>query len=125
MSEEAEELKKIRVELQWLTWGLVRIPLIGLVIFLVFQALSGGSGAPEEPLPSSPATSLDKVCRETNDGRLAVEVGQRTLYIDNPASYRKLSPEEKWKLWDINGDGTATTEEIEAGISKLQASENE
>ena len=125
MSEEAEELKKIRGELQWLTWGLVRIPLIGLVIFLVFQALSGGSGAPEEPLPSSPATSLDKVCRETNDGRLAVEVGQRTLYIDNPASYRKLSPEEKWKLWDINGDGTATTEEIEAGISKLQASENE
>ena len=125
MSEEAEELKKIRVELQRLTWGLVRIPLIGLVIFLVFQALSGGSGAPEEPLPSSPATSLDKVCRETNDGRLAVEVGQRTLYIDNPASYRKLSPEEKWKLWDINGDGTATTEEIEAGISKLQASENE
>jgi hypothetical protein len=125
VSEEAEELKKIRVELQWLTWGLVRIPLIGLVIFLVFQALSGGSGAPEEPLPSSPATSLDKVCRETNDGRLAVEVGQRTLYIDNPASYRKLSPEEKWKLWDINGDGTATTEEIEAGISKLQASENE
>ncbi len=125
MSEEAEELKKIRVELQWLTWGLVRIPLIGLVIFLVFQALSGGSGAPGEPLPSSPATSLDKVCRETNDGRLAVEVGQRTLYIDNPASYRKLSPEEKWKLWDINGDGTATTEEIEAGISKLQASENE
>jgi hypothetical protein len=65
------------------------------------------------------------VCRETNDGRLAVEVGQRTLYIDNPTSYRKLSPEEKWKLWDINGDGTATTEEIEAGISKLQASENE
>jgi len=125
VSEEAEELKKIRGELQWLTWGLVRIPLIGLVIFLVFQALSGGSGAPEEPLPSSPATSLDKVCRETNDGRLAVEVGQRTLYIDNPASYRKLSPEEKWKLWDINGDGTATTEEIEAGISKLQASENE
>jgi len=125
VSEEAEELKKIRVELQWLTWGLVRIPLIGLVIFLVFQALSGGSGAPGEPLPSSPATSLDKVCRETNDGRLAVEVGQRTLYIDNPASYRKLSPEEKWKLWDINGDGTATTEEIEAGISKLQASENE
>ena len=125
MSEEAEELKKIRGELQWLTWGLVRIPLIGLVIFLVFQALSGGSGAPGEPLPSSPATSLDKVCRETNDGRLAVEVGQRTLYIDNPASYRKLSPEEKWKLWDINGDGTATTEEIEAGISKLQASENE
>ena len=125
MSEETEELKKIRVELQWLTWGLVRIPLIGLVIFLVFQALSGGSGAPEEPLPTSPATSLDKVCRETNDGRLAVEVGQRTLYIDNPASYRKLSPEEKWKLWDINGDGTATTEEIEAGISKLQASENE
>ena len=125
MSEETEELKKIRVELQWLTWGLVRIPFIGLVIFLVFQALSGGSGAPEEPLPTSPATSLDKVCRETNDGRLAVEVGQRTLYIDNPASYRKLSPEEKWKLWDINGDGTATTEEIEAGISKLQASENE
>ena len=125
MSEETEELKKIRVELQWLTWGLVRIPFIGLVIFLVFQALSGGSGAPEEPLPTSPATSLDKVCRETNDGRLAVEVGQRTLYIDNPTSYRKLSPEEKWKLWDINGDGTATTEEIEAGISKLQASENE
>ncbi len=125
MSEETEELKKIRAELQWLTWGLVKIPLIGLVIFLVFQVLTGGSGAPEGPIPAGPATSLDKVCRETNDGRLAVEVGQRTLYIDTPASYQKLSPEEKWKLWDNNGDGTATTEEIEAGISELQASENE
>jgi hypothetical protein len=123
VSEETEELKKIRAELQWLTWGLVKIPLIGLVIFLVFQVLTGGSGAPEEPIPVGPATSLDKVCRETNDGRLAVEVGQRTLYIDTPASYQKLSPEEKWKLWDNNGDGTATTEEIEAGISELQASE--
>ncbi len=125
MSEEAKELKKIRTELQWLSWGLIKIPLVGLALYLITQLFSSSSGPANEPAHGGPATSLDEVCKETNDGRLAVEVGQRTLYIDSPAAYQKLSAEEKWKLWDADDDGTATVEEIEEGISQLQTPETE
>jgi len=125
VSEESEELKKIRTELQWLSWGLIKIPLAGLAIFLVIQLFNGSSGPSEEPASSGPATALDKVCKETDDGRLAVEVNQRTVYIDCPAAYQKLSAEEKWGFWDADGDGTATIKEIEEGISQLQTPETE
>jgi len=125
VSEESEELKKIRTELQWLSWGLIKIPVAGFIIYLITQLFSSSSGPTSGPAPSTPATSLDKVCTETDDGRLAVEVGQRTLYIDNPAAYQKLSAGDKWKLWDGDGDGTATVEEIEKAISQLQATETD
>jgi len=125
MSEETEELRKIRTELQWLSWGLIKIPLVGLAIYLITQLFSSSSGPANEPAPAGPATSLDQVCKETNDGRLAVEVGRRTLYIDTPAAYQELGAEEKWKIWDADGDGTATVEEIEAGLKQLQVPESE
>ena len=65
--------------------------------------------------------SLERVCKTTADGRLAVEVGNRTLFLDNVPIYEQLSAEEKWQFWDADESGVASEEEIEAGILKLQS----
>ena len=119
MSKNSEELKKIRTELQWLSWGLVKIPLIAIAIASVIYLITLSFGEDEEPDETGPATSLERVCNETEDGRLAIEVGERTLFLDNVPAYQKLSAREKWEFWDKDSDGFANEEEIESGISKL------
>ena len=74
MSKNSEELKKIRTELQWLSWGLVKIPLIAIAIASVVYLITLSVGEDEEPDQTGPATSLERVCNETEDGRLAIEV---------------------------------------------------
>ena len=124
VSKKSDELKKIRVELQWLSWGLVKIPLVFLAGFLVVQLISLLTTKPEETSGTSPASSLEEVCTII-DGRLAVNVGSRTRYIDLSLSYEKLTDTEKWRFWDQDGDGIATEEEIEAGIIRLEKSNEE
>ena len=119
MSKNSEELKKIRTELQWLSWGLVKLPLIAIAIASVIYLITLSFGEDEEPDQTGPATSLERVCNETEDGRLAIEVGERTLFLDNVPAYQELSASEKWKFWDEDSDGFASEEEIESGISKL------
>jgi hypothetical protein len=119
VSKNSEELKKIRTELQWLSWGLVKIPLIAIAIASVIYLITLSVGKDEEPDETGPATSLERVCNETEDGRLAIEVGERTLFLDNVPAYQKLSAREKWEFWDEDSDGFASEEEIESGISKL------
>ena len=64
---------------------------------------------------------MERVCKTTADGRLAVEVGNRTLFLDNVPIYEQLSAEKKWQFWDADESGVASEEEIEAGILKLQS----
>ena len=119
MSDKDDELKKIRIELQWLSWGLIKIPLVILAGFLVVQLISLLTIKPEETSDTNPASNLKAVCTIV-DGRLAVNVGSRTLYIDSSSSYEELSETEKWRFWDQDGDGIATEEEIESGIIRLE-----
>ena len=124
VSDKDNELKKIRIELQWLSWGLVKIPVVILVGFLGVQLISLLTSKPEEASGKSPASRLEAVCTIV-DGRLAVDVGSRTLYIDPSSSYEELSETEKWRFWDQDGDGIATEEEIESGIMRLEKSNEE
>ena len=120
----SDELKKIRGELQWLSWGLVKIPLMLLAGFLVFQLINLTTAKPGENTATGLVSSLEELCA-TVDGRLAINVGNRTLYIDATPSYEELSTTEKWRFWDQNGDGIATEDEIESGIMLLEKSSKE
>ncbi len=124
MSDKDDELKKIRIELQWLSWGLIKIPLVILAGFLVFRLIGLLTTKPEETSATGPASNLEAVCTLV-DGRLAVNVGSRTLYIESSSFYEELSETEKWRLWDRDGDGIATEEEIESGIIRLEKSNEE
>jgi len=65
------------------------------------------------------------VCTETEDGRLAIEVGQRTVFLDKVPFYENLSAEQKWQFWDTDQSGEATEKEIEAGILRLKEQPDE
>ena len=77
------EIRKIRIELQWLSWGLVKVPLIALGLFAIYSLLNRSGGDVEEA-NSGVQNSLERVCKTTADGRLAVEVGNRTLFLSHP-----------------------------------------
>ena len=124
MSDKDDELKKIRIELQWLSWGLIKIPLVILAGFLVFRLIGLLTTKTEETSVTGPASNLETVCTLV-DGRLAVNVGSRTLYIESSSFYEELSETEKWRFWDRDGDGIATEEEIESGIIRLEKSNEE
>ena len=124
MSDKDDELKKIRIELQWLSWGLIKIPLVILAGFLVFRLIGLLTTKPEGTSVTGPASNLETVCTLV-DGRLAVNVGSRTLYIESSSFYEELSETEKWRFWDRDGDGIATEEEIESGIIRLEKSNEE
>ena len=124
MSDKDDELKKIRIELQWLSWGLIKIPLMILAGFLVFRLIGILTTKPEESSIISPASNLEAVCTPV-DGRLAINVGSRTLYIESSSFYEDLSKNEKWRFWDRDGDGIATEKEIESGIIQLEKSNEE
>ena len=124
MSDKDDELKKIRVELQWLSWGLIKIPLVILAGFLVFRLIGLLTTKPVETSVTGPASNLEAVCTLV-DERLAVNVGSRTLYIESSSFYEELSETEKWRFWDRDGDGIATEEEIESGIIRLEKSNEE
>ena len=125
MDDNKDEIRKIRVELQWLSWGLVKVPLIALGLFLVYSLVSRPGGEGGEIGPTGPADSLVRVCTETEDGRLAIEVGQRTVFLDKVPFYEKLSAEQKWQFWDADQSGEATEKEIEAGILRLKEQPDE
>ena len=125
MDDKKDEIRKIRVELQWLAWGLVKVPLIALGLFLVYSLVSRPGGEGGENGPTGPADSLERVCTETEDGRLAIEVGQRTVFLDKVPFYENLSAEQKWKFWDADQSGEATEKEIEAGILRLKEQPDE
>ena len=124
MDEKNSEIRKIRTELQWLSWGLVKVPLIALGLFAIYSLFNRSGGDFEESNPGV-QNSLERVCKTTSDGRLAVEVGNRTLFLDNVPIYEQLSAEEKWQFWDADESGVASEEEIEAGILKLQSQESD
>ena len=124
MNDKDDELKKIRIELQWLSWGLIKIPVVILAGFLVFRLIGLLTTKPEETSVKGPASNLEAVCTLV-DGRLAVNVGSRTLYIESSSFYEELSETEKWRFWDRDGDGIATEEEIESGIIRLETSNEE
>ena len=65
------------------------------------------------------------MCTETEDGRLAIEVGQRTVFLDKVSFYEKLSAKQKWQFWDADQSGEATEKEIEAGILRLKGQPDE
>ena len=120
MDDNNSEIRKIRIELQWLSWGLVKVPLIAFGLFAIYS-LFNRSGGDVEEANSGVQNSLERVCKTTSDGRLAVEVGNRTLFLDNVPIYEQLNAEEKWQFWDADESGVASEEEIEAGILKLQS----
>lgn len=124
MDDNNSEIRKIRIELQWISWGLVKVPLIALGLFAIYSLLNRSGGDVEEA-NSGVQNSLERVCKKTADGRLAIEVGNRTLFLDNVPIYEQLSAEEKWQFWDADESGVASEEEIEAGILKLQNHESD
>ena len=51
MDDKKDEIRKIRVELQWLSWGLVKVPLIALGLFLVYSLVSRPGGGEARMVP--------------------------------------------------------------------------
>ena len=48
MDDNNSEIRKIRIELQWLSWGLVKVPLIALGLFAIYSLLNRSGGDVEE-----------------------------------------------------------------------------
>ena len=125
MDDNKDEIRKIRVELQWLSWGLVKVPLIALGLFLVYSLVTRPGGEVGEYALSGPVDSLELECTDSEDGRLAIDVVHRTVFLDKVPSYEKLSAKQKWQYWDADQSGEATEKEIEAGILRLKGQPDE
>ena len=48
MDDNNSEIRKIRIELQWISWGLVKVPLIALGLFAIYSLLNRSGGDVEE-----------------------------------------------------------------------------
>ena len=56
--------------------------MIALGLVSIYSLLNRSGGDVEE-VNSEVQNSLERVCKTTADGRLAVEVGQRTVFLGN------------------------------------------